>query len=281
MVSKNLRVILWSIQAVVAIGAAGACAPSGATVSTSPAIASRPTTNALADSLMSWPVHSRTRPLPPIVTPRGIISSPAPRDAVVLFDGAGLSQWISAGKPGAPAPWKVENGYVEVVAHSGNIQTRAAFGDIQLHVEWATPNPPSGEDQERGNSGVYLMKTYEVQVLDSYRNVTYADGQAGSLFGQYPPLVNASLPPGQWQSYDIVFHRPRFNADSSLATPARVTVFHNGILVQDDVPLTGPTSGNRGPYRYHADRMPLELQDHDFPVRYRNIWVRDLERARK
>lgn len=233
--------------------------------------------NHLADSLLTWPIHSRQRPLPPIVTPRGNASAPPPSDAIVLFDGRNLSQWTSAGKPGFPAPWKVRNGYVEVVAKSGDIQTRQSFGDVQLHVEWATPTPATGEDQERGNSGVYLMKTYEVQVLDSYGNVTYADGQAGSMFGQYPPLVNASLPPGQWQSYDIIFHRPTFARDSTLVSPARITVFHNGVLVQDNVTLTGPTVGNRVPYRYHPDRMPIELQDHDFPVRYRNIWVRDLD----
>ena len=123
------------------------------------------------------------------------------------------------------------------------------------------------------------MKVYEVQVLDSYQNVTYADGQAASLFGEYPPLVNASRPPGEWQSYDIIFHRPHFAADSSLISPARVTVFHNGVLVQDNVTLTGPTSGSRRPYRFHPDRVPVELQDHGFPVRFRNIWVRDLEKT--
>ena len=169
---------------------------------------------------------------------------------------------------------------MEVVANSGNIQTAPKFGDVQLHIEWATPNPPSGEDQERGNSGVFLMKSYEIQILDSYKNITYADGQAGAVFGEYPPLVNASLAPGEWQSYDIVFRRPRFRADSSLLTPARVTVFQNGILVQDDVAITGPTSGgDRRPYAFHAGRMPLELQDHGFPVRFRNIWVRDLEKT--
>lgn len=227
---------------------------------------------------MTWPIHSRQRPLPPVVTPRGNASAPPPSDAIVLFDGTNLSGWTSTPKPGSPAPWTVRHGYVEVVAKSGDIQTREAFGDVQLHVEWATPSVVKGEDQERGNSGVYLMKTYEVQVLDSYGNVTYADGQAGAMFGQYPPLVNASLPPGKWQSYDIVFHRPKFASDSTLLSPARVTVFQNGVLVQDNVTLTGPTVGNRVPYRYHADRVPIELQDHDFPVRYRNIWVRDLEK---
>ena len=261
------------------IASAMACA-AGATVTTGqvPAARTRPA-NRLADSLMTWPIHSRERPLPPVVTPRSNASVPPPSDAVVLFDGTDLSRWTSTSKPGAPAPWTVRGGYVEVVAKSGDIQTRIGYGDVQLHVEWATPALVAGEDQERGNSGVYLMKTYEVQVLDSYRNVTYADGQAGAMFGQYPPLVNASLPPGEWQSYDIVFHRPRFRSDSTVLSPARVTVFHNGVLVQDNVALTGPTVGNRVPYRFHGDRVPIELQDHDFPVRYRNIWVRDLEKT--
>jgi hypothetical protein len=277
MPSKNFRVILWSMQAVVA---AVGCAPNTSSVNPSPAIASRSTANALADSLMTWPVHSTERPRPAIVTPRGFVASPPPSDAIVLFNGTDLSQWTIAGKPGTPAGWMVRSGYAEVVAGSGNIQTVRSFGDFQLHIEWATPNPPSGEDQERGNSGVYLMKTYEIQILDSYGNITYADGQAASVFGEYPPLVNASLPPGEWQSYDIVFHRPRFAADKTLITPARATVVHNGILVQDNVTLTGPTSGAaRNPYHYHPDRMPLELQDHGFPVRFRNIWVRDLEAA--
>lgn len=272
MQSINRRFPWWSLS-LFAFVTACASAP---TVAQSSPVQSH-AVNHLADSLLTWPIHSRQRPLPPIVTPRGNASAPPPSDAIVLFDGTNLSQWTSTDKPGSPAPWSLRNGYVEVVAKSGDIQTRAAFGDVQLHVEWATPTPPSGEDQERGNSGVYLMKTYEVQVLDSYGNVTYADGQAGSLFGQYPPLVNASLPAGEWQSYDIVFHRPKFAADSTLLSPARVTVFQNGVLVQDNVTLTGPTVGNRVPYRYHADRMPIELQDHDFPVRYRNIWVRDLD----
>jgi hypothetical protein len=167
---------------------------------------------------------------------------------------------------------------MEVVANTGNIETKQGFGDVQLHVEWMAPTPVEGEGQDRGNSGVFLMTFYELQVLDSYQNTTYADGQAGAVFGQYPPLVNASRPPGQWQTYDIVFRRPRFDANGSLQSPARMTVFHNGVLVQDDVTLTGPTAFQRRPaYSRHADRLPIRLQDHAHPVRYRNIWVRDLE----
>jgi hypothetical protein len=193
---------------------------------------------------------------------------------VVLFDGTSLASWTDGN--GAPAKWKVENGYMEVAPGTGNIKSTSAWGDVQLHIEWAAPLPPEGEGQERGNSGVFLMTRYEVQILDSYSNDTYPDGQAASVFGQYPPLVNASLPPGEWQSFDIVFHRPRFNGDKVVA-PARMTVLHNGILVHDDVVLVGPTThARRDPYKAHADRLPLSLQDHQHRVRFRNIWIREL-----
>ena len=166
-----------------------------------------------AQAPMKWKIHDLNRPLPPIVDP-GTASTQdapgrAPSDAVVLFDGKDLSHWVSA-EGGGPAKWKVENGYVEVVAKTGYIATRDSFGDCQLHVEFAEPSPGVGESQERGNSGVFLMGTYEIQVLDSYENKTYADGQASAVYGQYPPLVNASRPPAQWQTYDIIFHRPHF-----------------------------------------------------------------------
>jgi hypothetical protein len=168
---------------------------------------------------------------------------------------------------------------MEVVPGTGTLSTAQGFGDVQLHVEWMTPAPPKGTDQDRGNSGVFLMGLYEVQVLDSYGSVTYPDGQAGAVYGQYPPLVNASRAPGQWQAYDIVFHRPRFDGAGALASPATMTVFHNGVLVQDHVTLTGPTGHQvRPPYAAHPDRLPLSLQDHGHPVRYRNIWLRELER---
>ncbi|MGB6682272.1 MAG: DUF1080 domain-containing protein, partial [Candidatus Acidiferrum sp.] len=160
----------------------------------------------------------------------------------------------------------------------GYIYTKQAFGDCQLHVELREPTPPHGESQERGNSGVFLMGLYEVQVLDSYENKTYADGQASALYGQYPPLVNASRPPGQWQWYDIVFHGPRFGPGGKLLRKAHVTVFHNGVLVQDNVELTGPTeNGARPPYKAHPEKLPLALQDHGDPVRFRNIWIRELK----
>jgi hypothetical protein len=227
---------------------------------------------------MTWPIHSTSRPQPPIVDPGPFtVSAPAPSDAIVLFDGKSLANWRSADHPEQPARWRVQDGYMEVVAGTGAIATAQGLGDVQLHVEWMTPDPPKGEGQDRGNSGIFLMGRYEVQVLDSYHNVTYPDGQAGAIYGQYPPLVNASRPPGQWQTYDIVFVRPRFNAAGKLVRPARITVFHNGVLVQNDVTLTGPTAHQaRPPYAAHADALPLSLQDHGHPVRYRNIWARPL-----
>jgi hypothetical protein len=231
-----------------------------------------------AQAPMKWKIHDLNRPLPPIIDP-GTASTQetpgrAPSDAVVLFDGKDLSRWVDG--DGKPPKWKVENGYMEVVAKTGNISTRDSFGDCQLHVEFAEPSPGKGESQERGNSGVFLMSTYEVQVLDSYENKTYADGQASAVYGQYPPQVNASRPPAQWQTYDIIFHRPHFK-DGKLTQPARVTVLHNGVLVQDNVELTGPTAhGERPPYKAGPDKLPLQLQDHGNPVRYRNIWIREL-----
>src|SRR5215813_816729 len=227
-----------------------------------------------------WKVHDKDRPVPPVVTPGTAGSQEAagkaPSDAVVLLDGEDLSHW--AQKDGSAAKWKVENGYVEVVPKTGEIHTREAFGDCQLHVEFREPVPPKGESQERGNSGVFLMGLYEIQVLDSYENRTYADGQASAVYGQYPPLVNASRPPGQWQAYDIIFHGPRFGKDEKLLQPARLTLFHNGVLVQDNVELSGPTGHRkRPPYKAHAAKLPLSLQDHGNPVRFRNIWIRQLK----
>jgi 3-keto-disaccharide hydrolase len=236
-----------------------------------------------AQAPIKWKIHDEDRPVPPVITP-GTPSTQdtpgrAPSDAVVVFDGKDLSNWVQDGD-GSAAKWKVENGYFEVVPGAGGIHTKQPFGDCQLHVEFAEPLPAHGESQDRGNSGVFLMGLYEVQVLDSYENRTYADGQAAALYGQYPPLVNASLPPGQWQRYDIVFHGPRFDRSGKLLRPARVTVFHNGVLVQDEVQLTGPTAHKqRPPYKPTPEKLPLGLQDHHAPVRYRNIWVRELKES--
>lgn len=217
-----------------------------------------------------WPPNSMDRPKPPVVDP-----GPPPSDAIVLFDGKDLSQWMM--HDSTAAKWIVRDGYVEVAPGTGSMMTRRGFGDVQVHLEWATPSPPHGDSQERGNSGVYLMSHYEIQVLDGWHNVTYADGYQGAVYGQTPPLVNAARPPGEWQTYDIVFHRPRFRADGSVAQPARVTVLHNGVLVQDNTTITGWTVHNAvAQYRPHADRLPLLLQDHENPTRYRNIWIREL-----
>ena len=225
----------------------------------------------------TWTVHDPNRPLPPVVDPGPAGPPvPAPSDAIVLFDGTSLSLWTDA--KGQPARWKVENGYMEVVSKTGSIQTVKGFGDCQLHVEWMAPSPAKGTDQDRGNSGVFLMNLYEVQVLDCYGNKTYADGMTAAIYGQFPPLVNACRKPGEWQTYDIVFHRPRFGEDKKFLQPATMTIFHNGILVHDHAVLTGPTAHKaRPPYVAHADQLPISLQDHSHPVRYRNIWLRPLE----
>ena len=231
--------------------------------------------------LGDWPQHSRTRPAPPVVKPGApALPVPPPADAVVLFDGTSLANWEN-GK-GEAARWTlVDDKAFEVAPGKGGIQTRAGFGDVQLHVEWASPKPAQGKDQDRGNSGVFFMGRYEVQVLDSYENATYPDGQAASIYGQYPPLVNVSRPPGVWQSYDILFRRPRFDAAGKLLKPACFTVFHNGVMVQDNVEPVGATAHTtRPPYELHPDRLPISLQDHGHKVRFRNIWLRELEAKR-
>ena len=230
--------------------------------------------------LSDWPQHSQERPRPTVVQPGATYTIAPPSDAVVLFGGTSLDRWTQGA--GAPALWRVTDGAFQVVPSTGTLSTRDSFGDVQLHLEWAAPNPPIGTGQDRGNSGVFFADgRYEVQVLDSRNNDTYADGQAGALYGQFPPLVNASRAPGEWQVYDIVYHRPRFAADGTLQSAARLTVFHNGVLVQDNMELVGPTANmSRPPYTAHAARLPITLQDHGHPVRYRNVWLRDLETAK-
>jgi hypothetical protein len=226
-----------------------------------------------------WKPNDPDRPPPSVIVP-GTASTQdtpgrPPSDAIVLFDGKDLSQWTT--EDGQPAKWKVSDGVIEVVPHSGLIHTRQPFGDCQLHVEFSEPVPPVGEGQERGNSGVFLMGLYEIQVLDSYQTKTYADGQASAVYAQFPPQVNASRPPGQWQAYDIIFHAPRFDKDGKVLRPARVMVLHNGVLVQDNVELSGPTGHHvRPPYKPTPEKLPLSLQDHGNPVRFRNIWIREL-----
>ena len=222
-----------------------------------------------------WHVHDPDRPQPSVVTPApaGQPGKP-PSDAIVLFGGTDLSQWRT--QKGGPAPWNVEDGVIVCKPKSGDIFTKEEFGDIQLHLEFATPNPPHGDSQERGNSGVFLFGRYELQVLDSFHNRTYADGSCASIYGQSPPLVNASRPPGEWQTYDVVFIAPRFK-ESKLASPAYITVVHNGVLVQNHTEILGDT-GHRilAKYRPHGPKGPLKLQDHGNTTRYRNIWVRPL-----
>jgi hypothetical protein len=225
-------------------------------------------------------VHDMSRPKPVIVTPGTFPSQEAPgkppSDAVVLFDGKDLSKFKLEGKDG-DAKWKVENGYMEVTKDAGGVETREPIGDMQLHVEWAAPNPPKGTSQGRGNSGIYIMGIYEIQVLDTFNNDTYADGGATAVYGQNPPLVNACLPPGQWQTYDIIWRGPRFDESGKVTREATVTVLHNGVVTQDHYRLTGG-SGHyaQPPYKKHAEALPLHLQNHGDPVRYRSIWYRPL-----
>ena len=226
-----------------------------------------------------WKVHDAARPRPPKVTPgQPLLNEAPPSDAIVLFDGKDLSHWVTArqGKTEEPK-WKVENGYIEIVPHTGRLVTKEKFGDCQLHVEWMVPTQATGAGQSRGNSGIELMGRYEIQVLESYENVTYADGQAAAIYGQWPPLVNASRPQGEWNVYDIFFEAPSFEGDK-LVKPAYVTVVHNGILVQHRKEIIGRAIHRRvATYAPHAAEEPLSLQDHNQPVRFRNIWIRRLK----
>ncbi len=225
-----------------------------------------------------WHVHDSGRPQPTIVTPGEPSTQEkpgtAPSDAVVLFDGKDFSKWKS-GK-GGDVTWKLENGVAEE-NKTGDIITKDQFGpDVQLHVEWAAPTPPSGKSQGRGNSGVFLFGRYEIQVLDNYDNKTYPDGQATAIYGYMPPQVNACLPPGKWQTYDIIFEGPRFQ-DGKLEKAAVVTILHNGVLTQNHTVLIGETPHRQvGTYHAHGEKGPIKLQDHGDAVRYRNIWIREI-----
>jgi hypothetical protein len=237
---------------------------------------------ALAQEPLPFSIHDRSRPQPTVVQPGTGVPPEAPgkppADAIVLFDGKDLSAWKSQ-KGDAAAPWKVENGHFEIVPKSGGIETRQSFGDVQLHIEWMAPSPARGKDQDRGNSGVFFGGgRYEVQVLDNFESQTYPDGQAGALYGQYPPLVNACRRPGEWQAYDIVYEAPRFDEAGNVVKRARVTVFHNGVVVQHATEYAGPATHKvRTPYSVHPQKLPMSLQDHDHPVRFRNVWVRELK----
>lgn len=213
-------------------------------------------------------------PEPKMVAP-GKTASDAPADAIVLFNGRDANAWVD--NKNQPIKWKVADGALTVTSGAGTIFTKESFGDCQLHIEWRTPSEVKGNGQGRGNSGIFLMGQYELQVLDSYNNRTYSNGQAASIYKQTMPLVNASRGPGEWQTYDIVFTAPRFKADSSLQSPAKITVIHNGILVQNNTVLWGGTQYIGLPaYIMHKEQEPISLQDHGNPVSFRNIWIRRL-----
>jgi hypothetical protein len=227
-----------------------------------------------------WHVHDINRPHPRVVTPGERCGDP-PSDAVVLFDGKDLSHWVQRGRGAdrgklTEPKWKVENGYFEIAPRTGDLISKEKFGDAQYHVEWAAPAEVRGNSQARGNSGFIMMSRYELQILDSYNNVTYADGQAGAIYGQWPPLVNPSRKPGEWQTYDIIFEAPKFDGDR-LVKPAYETVFYNGVVVQNHQQVIGAVVYRQvAKYTPHGPEEPLMLQDHGYPVRFRNIWVRRL-----
>lgn len=216
---------------------------------------------------LKWHVHDGERPQPRVVTPGDQPGKP-PSDAIVLFDGSDLSKWKNQN-------WKLEDG--AMVAAKGDQETKDVFGDIQLHIEWAAPSPGQGSGQGRGNSGVFLMGRYEVQVLDCFENQTYPDGQTGAIYGSWPPLVNACRKPGEWQTYDIIWECPKFEADK-VVKPAFVTVIHNGVLLHHRKELLGNTNHKQAAsYTPHAATGSIRMQDHGNPVKYRNIWVRPLK----
>jgi hypothetical protein len=232
-----------------------------------------------------WRVHDSRRPQPCVITPGASFSqgAPVPSDAEVLFDGKGLEKWEN--EKGGVAAWRQSDDYMETAPHTSGIRTRGKWADFQLHVESAAPNPPVGSGQDRGNSGILINNMYEIQVLDSYKSKTYPDGQAGAVYGQSPPLVNASKPPGEWQTYDIIFESPRWDQRGRLVKKAVATVLHNGVVVQNRYEFEGCTDGINAivpwvsPSKYpppHPPEVFIELQNHSSPVRFRNIWVRPL-----
>ena len=228
-----------------------------------------------------WKAHDLARPAPKVVTPSEKPGG-APSDAIVLFDGTDMSNWRAGN--GGEAKWKIVDGAMESVPKSGFVYSKEDFGDCQVHLEFASPAKVKGNGQGRGNSGVFLMGKFEIQVLDSFDNKTYADGSAGSLYGQYPPEVNVSRKPGEWQTFDIIFKRPRFAEDGKLESEAQLTVLHNGVLIQNAVKAFGPTSWiqhGKNSVLKEKTTGPLSLQDHGNPVRYKNIWVRRLEEKKQ
>ena len=265
----RVRLALAAIGAVLAVASAGYAASTG-----SPFYGDAP------DDHHPWAVHDQNRPQPKVVT-SGTFSTPAqpgkpPSDAIILFGGTDLSKWEADKNEGGPTKWVIKDGAMECTPGSGYIRTKEKFGDCQLHIEWAAPKNVQGDSQGRGNSGIFLMGIVEIQVLDDYNNPTYADGFAGSVYGVNPPLANPLRAPGEFQVVDIVFRRPIYK-DGKPVDPGYVTVFLNGVLVQDHTALEGPT-GHMGRSRPGAfpDKGPLKLQDHGNPVRFRNVWYREL-----
>jgi len=232
--------------------------------------------NRMLDSTKNAPKLSEYySPVPPVITP-GKTSSEPPSDAIILFNGKDLSEWSGVKKP--EVGWTIEGDAMVVKPGSGNVKTKKGFGDCQLHIEFRTPAVVQGQGQGRGNSGIFLMGKYELQVLDNYNNTTYVNGQAGSIYKQLPPLVNACRPPGEWQTYDVIFTAPRFFEDGRVQSQARITVIQNGVLVQNNMSLWGGTEYIGSPvYKKHGDKEPIELQDHGNTTAFRNIWVRELK----
>jgi hypothetical protein len=280
--------LFWLVVPVLTVGIAVGCATTGQVNSDSKE-ATAPSSGGQIQYVETetgrWMVHDENRPAPPVITP-GTCSTAetpgqAPSDAIVLFDGTAASMTNWTDTRGNPTRWVFRDGYIESVRGAGFIQSKQQCGSCQLHVEFATPSRVTGTSQGRGNSGVFLQGMYEVQVLDSYENKTYPDGQCGALYGRAVPLVNACRKPGEWQSYDIIYHRPLFDKDGKVTRKATFTVFQNGVLIQDHVELSGGT-GWLGPHKItdyvpHGDKGPIQFQDHNNPVRFRNVWVRELK----
>jgi hypothetical protein len=285
-----MRTMLLVASAIALLGIVAGCATQDAAKTTEPAkveavkappAEQKPLIQYVDTPTGRWMIHDESRPAPPIITP-GAECGAAPSDAVVLFDGTQASMadnWTDTS--GKPSKWIFRDGTMESVEKAGLIQSKQQFGSCQLHVEFATPSTVKGSSQGRGNSGVFLQGEFEVQVLDSYENKTYPDGQCAALYGRSVPLVNVCRKPGQWQSYDIVFHRAMFDKDGKIVQKPTFTIFQNGALVQDHVTLEGGTQWN-GPhaisgFRPLHDKGPIQFQDHGNPVHFRNVWVRELK----